>query len=364
MKPQSHSPLHVLVVDDSAVVRTALQALLSRDPGITVAVASDPIIAMTKIKASRPDVIVLDLQMPRMDGLTFLARLMADEPIPVVVCSNQAGPSTEAALRALTLGAVDLVAKPQIGLRAFLEHSAQQLVETVRGAALARVVPRFVPPVPPSRAVASPASHQRPSDHIVAIGASTGGTEALRQVLSAMPAHGPAMIIVQHMPAGFTTAFANRLSETCAIEVKEAVDGDPVRPGRALVAPGNHHVQLVRDGQRYVLRVTDGAPVNRHRPSVDVLFRSVAAVAARAVGVIMTGMGDDGADGLLAMRNAGAYTLAQDEASCVVFGMPREAIARNAVDRVISLTNLPAAILHAVSSERKLSGSLRAPTSG
>jgi two-component system chemotaxis response regulator CheB len=290
--------------------------------------------------------------------------LMAEEPIPVVVCSNQAGPSTEAALRALTLGAVDLVPKPQIGLRDFLEHSAQQLIETVRGAALARVVPRFVPPVPPSRAIASPAPHQRSNDHIVAIGASTGGTEALRQVLSAMPAHGPAMIIVQHMPAGFTTAFANRLSETCAIEVKEAVDGDLVRPGRALIAPGNRHVQLVRDGQRYALRVTDGAPVNRHRPSVDVLFRSVAAVAARgAVGVIMTGMGDDGADGLLAMRTAGAYTLAQDEASCVVFGMPREAIARGAADRVVSLTHLPAAILQASSSERRHAG-LRAPTSG
>lgn len=352
---QSRSPLHVLVVDDSAVVRTALQALLSRDQGITVAVASDPIIAMTKIKASRPDVIVLDLQMPRMDGLTFLARLMAEAPIPVVVCSNQAGPSTEAALRALSLGAVDLLPKPQIGLRDFLEHSAQQFIDTVRGAALARVVPRFAPPVALARTTASPLQHHCASDHIVAIGASTGGTEALRQILSAMPAHGPAMIIVQHMPAGFTTAFANRLSETCAIEVKEAIDGDSVRPGRALIAPGNRHVQLVRDGQRYALRVTDGPPVSRHRPSVDVLFRSVAAVAPRnAIGVIMTGMGDDGANGLLAMRAAGAHTMAQDEASCVVFGMPREAIARGAVDRIVSLTHLPAAILQASSKERNV----------
>lgn len=368
MKPPARSPLRVLVIDDSAVVRTALQALLTRDPGITVAVASDPIIAMTKIEASRPDVIVLDLQMPRMDGLTFLAHLMAEQPIPVVICSNQAGPSTDAAVRALTLGAVDLVPKPQIGVRDFLEHSVQQLIETVRGAAAARVVGRFVPPVPPVRAGARPAAaaiQHRSSDHIVAIGASTGGTEALRQILSAMPAHGPPMVIVQHMPAGFTTAFAQRLGESCLLEVKEASDGDAVIAGRALVAPGNRHIHLARDGQRYVLRVTDGAPVNRHRPSVDVLLRSVATVAGRnAVGVIMTGMGDDGADGLFAMRAAGAYTLAQDEASCVVFGMPKEAIARGAVDRIVSLASLPAAILQAANHERpKHHAAARLPTS-
>lgn len=356
MKPQARGPLNVLVVDDSAVVRTALQALLSRDRGITVAVASDPIIAMAKIKNLRPDVIVLDLQMPRMDGLTFLERLMAEQPIPVVICSNQAGPSTDAAVRALTLGAVDLLPKPQIGLRDFLEHSVQQFIETVRGAALARVVPRFVPPVGAQRASTQSGSlsaHARTTDNVVAIGASTGGTEALRQILAAMPVHGPGMVIVQHMPAGFTTAFANRLSESCSIEVKEASDGDVVASGRALIAPGNRHVQLVRDGQHYTLRVTDGAPVNRHRPSVDVLFHSVAAVAGKkSVGVIMTGMGDDGADGLLAMRKAGAYTLAQDEASCVVFGMPKEAIARGAVDRVVSLAYLPAAIMQAATHSR------------
>jgi len=350
--PPSPSRLHVLVVDDSAVVRTALQALLAKDPGITVAVASDPIIAMTKIKMSRPDVIVLDLQMPRMDGLTFLARLMAEQPLPVVVCSSQAGPSTEAALRALMLGAVDLIPKPQIGVRDFLEHSVQQFIETIRGAAHARVTRRVVSTAPAACVAAQPRAvspEYRTSDRVVAIGASTGGTEALRQILSAMPANGPPMIIVQHMPAGFTAAFAKHLSETCAIAVKEASDGDLLIGGRALVAPGNRHVHLVRSGGRYAVRVTDGAPVSRHRPSVDVLFRSVAAVAGRnAVGVIMTGMGHDGAEGLRDMREAGAYTLAQDEASCVVFGMPREAIARGGVDRVVSLSHLPAAILQSV----------------
>lgn len=347
MKPPSH-PLHVLVVDDSAVVRTALAALLSKDPCITVTVASDPIIAMAKIKASRPDVIVLDLQMPRMDGLTFLALLMAENPIPVVICSNQAGPSTEAALHALSLGAVDLLPKPHLGVRDFLEHSAPQFIETVRGAALARVTPRYLPPAPARTIATSSTSRARSGEHLVAIGASTGGTEALHHILSAMPAHGPPMIVVQHMPAGFTAAFANRLSETCAIEVKEAADGDRVIGGRVLIAPGNHHVQLVREGPRYVVRISDGAPVSRHRPSVDVLFRSVAAVAGRnAVGVIMTGMGSDGADGLLAMRKAGAHTMAQDEASSVVFGMAKEAIARGAVDRVVGLAHLPASILHA-----------------
>jgi two-component system chemotaxis response regulator CheB len=341
--------MNVLVVDDSAVVRQALSAILG-GAGFTVAVASDPLIAMARIRAARPRVIVLDLEMPRMDGLTFLRRLMAEDPIPVVVCSGLAGSGTETALQALAEGAVEVVGKPRLGVREFLHESATLLVDAVRAAAVARLRPR----VPARRKLTADAvlpAREAPvltvtSDKVVAVGASTGGTEALRHVLEALPADAPGLVVVQHMPALFTRAFADRLDRSCRIEVKEAAHGDRVLEGRALVAPGNRHLLLQRSGAHYTVEVKDGPLVSRHRPSVDVLFRSAAQAAGpNAVGVILTGMGDDGAAGLLEMKRAGAATVAQDEASCVVFGMPREAIARGAVDVVEPLDRIPGAVL-------------------
>lgn len=341
--------IHVLVVDDSAVVRVTMQAALSRDPGISVAVASDPIIALGMIGVARPDVIVLDLEMPRMDGLTFLAKLMADDPIPVVVCSNLVGARSDVAVRALALGAIDVLRKPQAGTREQLEQSALAIIDTIRGAAQARIARRPartpVSPPPSTRPNAAPTA-QRITDRVVAIGASTGGPQAITQVLTALPADCPALAIVLHMPSGFTSTFARRLAELCAFEVKEAEEGDHLLRGRALIAPGNRHMLVARSTGQLVVRLTDTEPVSRHRPSVDVLFKSVAsAVGNKAIGVILTGMGADGADGLAALHATGAFTLAQDEASSVVFGMPKEAIARGAVDRVVSLGQLPAAIL-------------------
>lgn len=343
-----HAP-HVLVVDDSAVVRQALSAILG-GAGFSVAVASDPLIALEKIQKARPRVIVLDLEMPRMDGLTFLRRLMAEDPIPVVVCSGLAGRGTEAALTALSEGAVEVVGKPRLGVRDFLHESAALLVEAVRGAALARPRPRVATERKLTADAVLPRREQAgltlTSDKVVVIGASTGGTEALRRVLEALPSDAPAAVVVQHMPELFTKAFADRLDRACRIEVKEAAPGDRVLEGRALVAPGNRHLLLQRSGAHYTVEVKDGPLVARHRPSVDVLFRSAAQAAGpNAVGVIMTGMGDDGAAGLLEMKRAGAATIAQDEASCVVFGMPREAIARGAVDMVEPLDRIPEAIL-------------------
>ena len=343
--------LSVLVVDDSAVVRQAATAILSQDPGIVVTVAADPYIALDKMGRSRPDVILLDLEMPRMDGLTFLLKIMAEDPIPVVVCSGLAARGTEAAMRALEDGAVEVIAKPQLGVRDFLHESAATLIDTLRGAAEARVrrrapvtpaAPRHsVDVVPPPRVAAT----LPPADLVVAIGASTGGTEALRLVLEALPENAPGLLIVQHMPERFTAAFAERLNRSCRIAVKEAAAGDRVLRGRALIAPGNRHLLLRRRGLDYTVDVSDAPAVNRHRPSVDVLFRSVAhGAGAQAVGVLLTGMGDDGAAGLLAMRNAGAETIAQDERSCVVFGMPKEAIARGAARRVLPLSAIAAAL--------------------
>jgi two-component system chemotaxis response regulator CheB len=306
------------------------------------------------MKFARPDVILLDLEMPRMDGLTFLRKIMAEDPIPVVICSGLVGRGTEAALRALEEGAVEVMAKPKLGVRDFINESAQTLIDTVRGAAQARVRPTspalqlsqrrltadaVLPPLQKSSLTIT-------TDKVVAIGASTGGTEALRWVLESMPPDAPGLIIVQHMPEGFTAAFAERLNQTCQIEVKEAAHHDRVMPGRALIAPGNRHTVLVRSGAYYTVEVIDGPLVSRHRPSVDVLFRSVARAAGpNAVGVIMTGMGSDGAEGLLEMKRAGAATIGQDEATCVVFGMPKEAIDRGAVDEVLPLSRIPAATL-------------------
>ncbi len=350
VNPSPGRPTRVLVVDDSAVVRQALTAILSR-AGMAVAVASDPIIAMEKMRKERPDVVVLDLEMPRMDGLTFLRKVMARDPLPVVVCSGLAGEGTEVALQALEEGAVEIIAKPRLGVKAFLEESVRRVVDAVHAATHARVRRRSPPTEKKLTADAVIPARRTPTlrattSKVVAVGASTGGTEALRELLEAMPPDAPGMAIVQHMPEMFTAAFARRLSQSCRIEVKEAGNGDRLCSGRALVAPGNHHLAVRRSGAQYCVEVLDGPPVSRHRPSVDVLFRSVAQAAGpNAVGVILTGMGDDGAAGLLEMKMAGAHTVAQDEDTSVVFGMPKEAIARGAVNEVLPLGRVATTIL-------------------
>jgi two-component system chemotaxis response regulator CheB len=357
--PLATSPktLKVLVVDDSAVVRQTLTAILEQEPGTTVTVAADPLIAQAKIARERPDVIVLDLEMPRMDGLTFLRELMRTDPIPVVICSGLTVAGAEHAMRAVEEGAVSIVTKPKIAVREFLYESAVTLVDAVHAAAQARLpVSAFKRPatflpvgvlradavLPRARAMNVTGRGER----VLAIGASAGGTEALRVVLQAFPADAPGTVVVQHMPEVFTRAFAARLDTLCTAEVKEAADGDELRPGRVLIAPGDRHTMLRRSGSGYVVAVTDGPLVSRHRPSVDVLFRSVAQVAGRhAAGALLTGMGDDGAQGLLEMREAGAFTVAQDEASCVVFGMPREAIKRGAARHVLPLDHIAGVLL-------------------
>ena len=348
------SPLNILVVDDSAVVREVMTAVLAQEPGFSVTVAGDPFIAMGKMKQKRPDVIVLDLEMPRMDGLTFLRKIVREDFIPVVICSALTGPDTRIGLQALEEGAVDVVTKPRLGVRDFLHESAVVLIDAVRAAARCAGRKPIAPPLaatPRLNADAMLAGKSAmplsiTSEKVVAVGASTGGTEALKSILEAMPPDAPGLVVVQHMPEGFTAAFAQRLNQSCRIEVKEAANGDRVAAGRALIAPGNLHILVRRNGGQYSVEVADGPLVSRHRPSVDVLFRSVAQSAgANAVGVIMTGMGNDGAEGLLEMQQAGAFTLAQDESSCVVFGMPKEAIERGAVDRVVNLAGITAAIL-------------------
>jgi two-component system chemotaxis response regulator CheB len=344
--------MRVLVVDDSAVVRQAMQQILGHGAGMEVVVAADPLIAMSKMKQARPDVIVLDLEMPRMDGLTFLRKLMAEDPIPVVICSGLGARGAQAAVRALDEGAVALVRKPQIGLQGFLHDSALRIEEAVRGAAMAKVRSRGL--VSPTSVVGGHRRVESTSERslrgvpgpLVVFGASIGGTEALREILVAMPADCPGIVIVQHMPEGFTRAFAERLDGLCRIEVKEAANGDVVRPGRALVAPGNLHTSVVRDGQSYAVEVSAGPLVSRHRPSVDVLLLSAAAAAgALGIGVILTGMGSDGARGLLQMKKAGARTIAQDEETCVVFGMPKEAVAAGAVQEIVPLPRIATAVL-------------------
>ncbi len=355
--------IEVLVVDDSALVRQVMTTVLSQEKRITVTVASNPIVAMAKMKKTRPDVILLDLEMPKMDGLTFLRKITAEDPIPVVICSSHAGRGSEAALQAMEEGAVEVVAKPTVGIQEFFYESALMLIDTVMAAAQAQLRTRVsaIRPVPVAPKLTADAILPRPrrraglaaTDKVIAMGASTGGTEALRTVLEVMPLGAPGLVIVQHMPEEFTGAFARRLNQVCQIEVKEAAGGDEVVRGRALLAPGNQHIVLRRRGERYFVDVTGGALVSRHRPSVDVLFRSVAQAAGpNAVGVIMTGMGDDGARGLSEMKQAGAATLAQSQATCVVFGMPKEAIDSGAVEEIVALHLIPSAILKRVASER------------
>ena len=349
--------IRVLVVDDSALMRQVLTTLLSRDPEIeVVGAAADPYIAREKIVQLAPDVLTLDVEMPRMDGLAFLEKLMRARPMPVVMVSSLTEAGCATTLRALELGAVDFVTKPTVDLREHLPEVAAEVIERVKVAARARV---RRPAESPTCAVA-PAPLPRSgamlktTQQVIAVGASTGGTEALRELLAALPADSPGVVVVQHMPEKFTRAFADRLDGLCTVRISEAAEGDRVLAGHVLIARGNHHLRVVREGASYVVRLSGEPPANRHRPSVDVLFQSCAeSVGSNAVGVIMTGMGDDGARGLCAMRQAGARTFAQDEATCVVFGMPKAAIDAGGAEQVLPLARLaPAALRAAMESGR------------
>jgi two-component system chemotaxis response regulator CheB len=353
------SKIGVMIVDDSAVVRQVLQAQLAADPGIEVlGSATDPIFALERMQQRWPDVVLLDVEMPRMDGITFLKKLMSERPTPVVICSTLTEKGARTTIDALAAGAVAVVTKPKLGLKQFLLDRSDDLISAVKAAAQSSVkkltntapIPlreqrsadAMLPPLGARAAMA------QTTERIVAIGTSTGGTQALELVLTALPRVSPGIVIVQHMPEKFTAAFAQRLDSIAEISVQEACDGDRVAPGRVLIAPGGKHMLLKRSGAYYHVEVKDGPLVNRHRPSVDVLFRSVAHCAgSNALGVILTGMGDDGARGLKEMRDAGASTLAQDEASCVVFGMPKEAIKLGAAQQVIPLDDVAAEILRA-----------------
>jgi two-component system chemotaxis response regulator CheB len=345
--------VRVLIVDDSAVVRQTLRDVLSSDPEIEViGTAGDPFVAADRMAEDIPDVITLDIEMPRMDGLTFLKKIMSQHPIPVVICSSLAEEGAQSTLRALDYGAVDIITKPKLGTKQFLEESRSTICDVVKAAASARLGgPRpshTVEPKLTADAILSPATHAmvETTEKVVMIGASTGGTEALKTVLETLPPDTPGIVIVQHMPELFTRAFANRLDGLCQITVKEAENNDTVLRGRALIAPGNHHLLLKRSGARYYVEIKDGPLVCRHRPSVDVLFRSAARYAGQnAVGVILTGMGDDGARGMLEMKQAGAKTIAQDEATSIVFGMPKEAIKAGGVDKVMPLQSVAGAML-------------------
>ncbi|KEQ02315.1 MULTISPECIES: protein-glutamate methylesterase/protein-glutamine glutaminase [Pseudorhizobium] len=352
--------IRVLIVDDSASVRQTLTAVLSADPEIEViGTANDPFMAARKIRDDVPDVITLDVEMPQMDGITFLRKLMSQHPIPVVMCSSLTEAGSQTLMQALEAGAVDVILKPKIGAADHLAECGERIRTVVKSAARAQVgkLRRYKPADAPSARLTADAVLPPPragamaktTEMVVCVGASTGGTEALREMLEALPANAPGMVIVQHMPEKFTAAFANRLNGLCAVEIKEAADGDPVLRGHVLIAPGGEkHTLLERRGARYQVSVRTGPLVSRHRPSVDVLFRSAARSAgANAMGVIMTGMGDDGARGMLEMHEAGAFTLAQDEATSVVFGMPKEAIARGGVDRIVPLEQIAREILAA-----------------
>ncbi len=340
-------PIRVLIVDDSALMRQLLSQILGSDPQLTVAgVAADPFVARDKIKALHPDVLTLDIEMPRMDGLTFLEKLMRAHPMPVVMISSLTAKGADTTLRALSLGAVDYVSKPKLDVSSGTVEQAEEIVTKVKAAARARIRSGPPPGVSASteealRPMAFTATHK-----VVAIGASTGGTEALKDLLTPLPADFPGIVMVQHMPEAFTGAFAKRLDGVCRIHVQEARDGDRILPGHALLAPGGHQMAVVRRGAEYAVRVYRGERVNRHLPSVDVLFSSCAQQLGRnAVGVLLTGMGNDGAQGMLRMKEAQSYTIAQDEATSVVFGMPKEAIRLGAVDEVLPLSRIPAGLM-------------------
>jgi len=370
----SRPPYRVLIVDDSAVVRDVVSRVLSADKRLSVmAAVADPLFAINRMAMEWPDVIVLDVEMPRMDGLTFLRKIMAERPTPVVICSTLTTQGADTTMQAMSAGAVSIVTKPKMGLKEHLLEEADDLVAVVVAAAQARVRRPTSPsaglPAPaalkPARKLTADAvlpglkgskgpmgpmgparAMSETTDRIVAIGTSTGGTQALEQILTQLPVDSPGLAIVQHMPANFTAAFAKRLNGLCQIEVKEAASGDRVHTGIALIAPGGKHLTIERSGAQYRAVVVDGPAVSRHKPSVDVLFRSVARAAGRnALGIIMTGMGDDGARGLREMRDAGARTLGQDEPSCIVYGMPKEAMRLGGVERELDLDHMPGAIL-------------------
>ena len=355
--------IKVMVVDDSALVRQVVTQAISRDPSIEViGTAHDPVFALTKMEGNWPDVLILDIEMPRMDGLTFLKKIMAEHPTPVIICSSLAEKGAQVTMEALAAGAVAIITKPKIDLRAFLEDSANDIVSNIKAAAQANMsrLRRITTGLSPqlvtrekntADVILPPAAHTGANmygttDKIVAIGTSTGGTQALEAVLTRLPATCSGIVVVQHMPERFTAQFAERLNSLSQIEVREGKNGDRVRPGLALIAPGGKHMMLRRNGAQYSVEVRDGPLVNRHKPSVDVLFRSVAQAAGKnALGVIMTGMGDDGARGMKEMHDAGATTVAEDESTCVVFGMPKEAIRMGGVTRVKPLHEIPREII-------------------
>lgn len=355
--------IKVLIVDDSALVRQVLGEIFRSDPSLDVIDSvSDPFYAAKVIANELPDVITLDIEMPRMDGLTFLKKIMSQHPIPVVIISSLTTKGTETAIRAMEFGAVEIITKPQLATREFYEESKILLCDTVKAAAISRVrhkshePVKVVPKYSADAVIASSSNFRmlKTTESVLVVGASTGGTEALRVFLEAMPVDSQGILVVQHMPENFTKSFANRLNEICKISVKEAENGDAVLRGRALIAPGNKHMLLKRSGARYYVEIKEGPLVNRHRPSVDVLFRSAARYAGRnSIGIIMTGMGDDGAKGLLEMKESGAHTVAQDEKSCVVFGMPREAIKLSAAEKVLPLESIAPYIIAIESSENK-----------
>lgn len=351
------SKIRVLIVDDSAVVRQNLAEIIKSDSMLEVmGTASDPFVAAKKIKQEVPDVITLDIEMPRMDGLTFLRKIMNQYPIPVVIISSVSGEGTKTAFKAFEYGAVEIITKPFLSTKEFIQESKIRICEAIKGAAQAKVKRKNVTPqdikiIPKYSAdVILPPIHNtsiiKTTEIVVVVGASTGGTEAITVLLQNLPVDFPGIVVVQHMPEQFTASFANRLNDICNISVKEAENGDPIMKGRALIAPGNFHTMVKQSSSRYYVEVTQGPFVNRHRPSVDVLFRSAARYAgSNSVGILLTGMGDDGAKGLLELKNSGAKTIAQDEESCIVFGMPKEAIKLNAADKVLPLTKIPGYLL-------------------
>lgn len=349
--------IKVLIVDDSAVVRQTMSDILGSDPEIEVmATANDPFAAAARLKEEIPDVITLDVEMPRMDGLTFLQKIMSQHPIPVVMCSSLTGDGSASAMKALECGAVDIITKPRVGTKQFLEESKMRICDAVKAAAQAKLRKLNQQTIERSPKLTADAMLAKPevksramlqtTEKVVVVGASTGGTEALRVFLEMLPEDAPGIVIVQHMPEHFTSAFANRLNSLCRVTVKEAENNDTVVRGRALIAPGNQHLLLKRSGARYFVELKEGPLVSRHRPSVDVLFRSAARYAGKnAVGVIMTGMGDDGARSMKEMYDAGAITIAQDETTCVVFGMPAEAIKHGGVHKVMPLNRIAQEVL-------------------
>jgi len=340
--------IKVLIVDDSALIRSVMSEIVNSQPDMeVVGTAPDPLVARELIKKTNPDVLTLDVEMPKMDGLDFLEKLMRLRPMPVVMVSSLTERGSEITMRALELGAVDFVTKPKISIQSGMREYTDLITDKIRAASRARIKPRSVQSAAPLGALPALRNPLTSSEKLIIIGASTGGTEAIREFLMQMPSDCPGILIAQHMPEGFTTSFARRLDSLCKISVVESAGNERVLPGHAYIAPGHSHLLLARSGANYVTRIEQTDPVNRHRPSVDVLFRSAALAAGKnAMGVILTGMGKDGAAGMLAMKEAGAYNYAQDEASCVVFGMPREAILLNAHHEIGALRDLPGMVLN------------------